>query len=174
MCCGGSGILLEARWRGFPLEHDGISVCVHCVPRQRQQIRSTGLLSHLFLFASLFWSLLEHEVYKKHYSIGDLVRPMMMKRTRRWHWLVFCQRVSLADLSRQTNRPFTSALNYFLSSACLILHFYFICSSATSESLWYFELVTYLRPHFYANDVYMAIGCIRMQLICLLSVSSPY
>ena len=37
----------------------------------------------------------------------------------------------------------------------------------------YFELVTYLRPHFYANDVYMAIGCIRMQLIYLLYVSSP-
>ena len=37
----------------------------------------------------------------------------------------------------------------------------------------YFELVTYLRPHFYANDVYMAMGCIRMQLICLLFVSSP-
>jgi hypothetical protein len=35
----------------------------------------------------------------------------------------------------------------------------------------YFE--TYLRPHFCANDVYMAIGCTRMQLICLLSVSSP-
>jgi hypothetical protein len=49
-----------------------------------------GLLSHLFLFASLFWSLLKHEVYKKHCSIVDLVRPMLMKRTRRWHWLVFC------------------------------------------------------------------------------------
>ena len=27
--------------------------------------------------------------------------------------------------------------------------------SATGESLWYFELVTYLRPHFCANDVYI-------------------
>ena len=69
--------------------------------------------SRLFLFASLFWSLLEHEVYKKTCSVVDLVRPMMMKRTRRWHWLVFCQRVSLVDLSRQTNRPFASTLNYF-------------------------------------------------------------
>ena len=57
--------------------------------------------------------LLEYEVYKKHYSVSDLVRPMMMKRSRRWHWLVFCRRVSLADLSRQTNMPFASALNYF-------------------------------------------------------------
>ena len=62
---------------------------------------------------------------------------------------------------------------FFLSSACLILHLSFICSSATRESLWYFELITYLRPHFCANDVYMAVGCIRMQLICLLSVCSP-
>ena len=77
-------------------------------------------------------------------------------------------------LSRQTYRPFASALNYFfLSSACLILHFCFVCSSATSASLWYFELVTYLRPHFCANGVYMAVGCIWMQLICLLSKSSP-
>jgi hypothetical protein len=28
------------------------------------------------------WSLLEHEVYKKQSSIGDLVSPMMLKRTR--------------------------------------------------------------------------------------------
>jgi hypothetical protein len=35
------------------------------------------------------WSLLEHKVYKKHCSVVDLVRPMMMRRTRRWHWLVF-------------------------------------------------------------------------------------
>jgi hypothetical protein len=77
-------------------------------------------------------------------------------------------------LFRQTYRFFASALNYFfLSSAFLILHLCFVCSSATSESLWYFELVTYLRPHFCANGVYMAIGCIRMQLICLLSMSSP-
>jgi hypothetical protein len=62
---------------------------------------------------------------------------------------------------------------FFLSSAGLILNFWFVCSSATSESLRYFELVTYLRPYFYANDVYMDVGCIRMQLICLLSVSSP-
>ena len=90
MCCGGSGFLLEARRRVFPVERGGIGVRVHRVLRQRQQIRSAGLLSHLFLFASLFWSLLEHEVYKKHCSIVDLVRPMLMKRTRRWHWLVFC------------------------------------------------------------------------------------
>ena len=121
----------------------------------------------------------------------------MMKRTRRWHWLVFCWYLGflyifsfvsvnayvqlgllivkcLLDytyLSRQTYRPFASALNYFfLSSACLILHFCFICSSTTSESLWYFKLVTYLRPHFCANDVYKAVGCIRIQLICLLFV----
>jgi hypothetical protein len=37
----------------------------------------------------------------------------------------------------------------------------------------YFELVTYLRPHFCANDVYMAVRRIMMHLICLLSVSSP-
>ena len=123
----------------------------------------------------------------------------MMKRIRRWHWLVFYWCLGflhmfsvltvnayvqlglliikcLLDytyLSRQTNRLFASALKlFFLSSACLILHFCFIRSSATSESLWYFELVTYLMPHFCANDVYMAIGCIRMQLICLLSMSS--
>ena len=77
MCCGGSSILLEARRRGLLVEHGGIGVRVRCVPRQRRQIRSTGLLSRLFLFASLFWSLLEHEVYKKHSSIGDLVRPMI-------------------------------------------------------------------------------------------------
>jgi hypothetical protein len=73
------------------------------------------------------------------------------------------------DLSRQTNRPFASALNYFSIQCLLDSTFIFICSSA----LWYLELVTYLRPHFCANDVYMAVGCIRMQLICLLSVSSP-
>jgi hypothetical protein len=61
MCCGGSGILLEARWRGFPVERGGIGIRVHCVLRQRRQIRSTSILSRLFLFASLFWSLLEHE-----------------------------------------------------------------------------------------------------------------
>ena len=85
VCCGGSGFLLEARQRVFAVEHGGIGVRVHHVPRQRRQIRSAGLLSRLFLFASLFWSLLEHEVYKKHCSVADLVRPMMMKRTRRWH-----------------------------------------------------------------------------------------
>ena len=200
MCYGGLGILLEARRWGFPMEHGGISVHVCCVARQRQQMQSAGLLSHLFLFTSLFWSLLEHEVHKKHSSVGDLVRPMMMKRTRRWHWLVFCWCLGflhmfsvltvnvyvqlgllnvkyLLDytyLSRQTYRPFASALNYFfLSNASLILHFCFVCSSATSESLWYFELLTYLRPHFCANDVYMVVRCITMQLICLLSVSSP-
>ena len=111
MCCGGSGILLEARWWVFLVEHGGIGVHARHVPQQRRQIQIAGLLSHLFMFASLFWSLLKHEAYKKHCSILDLVRPMMMKRTRRWHWLVFCQRVSFADLSRQTNRPFASALN---------------------------------------------------------------
>ena len=84
MCCGGSSILLEARWWGLPMERGGIGVHVHCVPWQRWQIRSVGPLSSLFLFASLFWSLLEHELYKKHSSVGDLDRPMM-KRTRRWH-----------------------------------------------------------------------------------------
>jgi hypothetical protein len=89
VCYGGSSVLLEARRWGFPVERGGIGVRVHCVSRQRRQIQSAGLLSRLFLFASLFWSLLEHEVYKKHSSVGDLVRTMMMKRSRRWHWLVF-------------------------------------------------------------------------------------
>jgi hypothetical protein len=80
VCCGGSDILLEAKRWGLPLERGGIGVCVRCVSRQRRQIRSIGILSHLFLFASLFWSLLEHEVYKKHSSVGDLVRPMI------WWW----------------------------------------------------------------------------------------
>ena len=70
-------------------------------------------------------SLLEHELYKKHCSIGDLVRPMMMKRTRRWHWLVFCRCVPLADLSRQTNRAFASALNYFFVQCLLDSTFMF-------------------------------------------------
>ena len=116
MCCGGSSVLLEARWRGLPVERGGIGIRVRCVMWQRRQIRSVGLLSRLFLFASLFWSLLEHEVYKKHCIVSDLVRPMMMKRTRRWHWLVFYRHASLADQSRQTNRPFASALNYFFCS----------------------------------------------------------
>ena len=77
MCCGGSGVLLEARRRGLPVERGDIGVHIRCVLRQRRQIRSAGLLSHLFLFASLFWSLLEHEVYKKHSSVGNLVRPMI-------------------------------------------------------------------------------------------------
>ena len=77
VCYGGSGVLLEARWQVFPVERGGIGVRVHCVSWQRRQIRSAGLLSHLFLFASLFWSLLEHEVYKKYSSVGDLVRPMI-------------------------------------------------------------------------------------------------
>ena len=77
VCCGGSGVLLEARRWVFPVDCGSIGIHVHCVPRQRQQIRSVGLLSCLFLFASLFWSLLEHEVYKNHSSIGDLVRPMI-------------------------------------------------------------------------------------------------
>ena len=89
MCCVGSGIHLEARRRVFPVEHDGIGIRVCRVPWQRRQIRSTGLLSRLFLFTSMFWSLLEHEVYKKHCSVADLVRPMLMKRIRKWHWLVF-------------------------------------------------------------------------------------
>jgi hypothetical protein len=79
----------EARRRCFSVERDGTGVRVRYVPRQRWQIQSVGLVSHLFLFASLFWSLLEYELYKKHSSVGDLVKPMMMKRTRRWHWLVF-------------------------------------------------------------------------------------
>jgi hypothetical protein len=90
VCCGGSCILLEARQRVFPVERGDIGIRVRHVPRQRRHIRSAGLLSRLFLFASLFWSLLEHEVYKKHCSIADLVRSMLMKRTKRWHWLVFC------------------------------------------------------------------------------------
>jgi hypothetical protein len=73
VCCGGSGILLEARRRVFPMESGGIDVRVCRVPWQRQQIRSTGLLSCIFLFASLFWSLIEHEVYKKLCSVSDLV-----------------------------------------------------------------------------------------------------
>ena len=77
MCSGGSGILLKARWWVFPVERGGIHIHVRRVPRQRRQIRSIGLLSRLFLFASLFWSFLELEVYKKHSSIGDLVRPMI-------------------------------------------------------------------------------------------------
>ena len=77
MYYGGFGVLLEARQRGLPVERGGIGVRVCCVPWQRRQIRYTGLLSSLFLFASLFWSLLEHEVYKKHSSVGDLVRPMI-------------------------------------------------------------------------------------------------
>ena len=76
-CYGGSSILLEARRWGLPVERGGIGVRVRCVPRQRRQIQSVGLLSRLFLFASLFWCLLEHEVYKKYSSIGDLVRPMI-------------------------------------------------------------------------------------------------
>jgi hypothetical protein len=89
VCCGGSDVLLEARRWGFPVERGGIGVRVRCVPRQRRQIQSAGLLSHLFLFASLFWSLLECEACKKYSRVGDLVRTMMMKRSRRWHWLVF-------------------------------------------------------------------------------------
>jgi hypothetical protein len=105
VCCGGSGFLLEARRQVFLVERSDIGVYVHRVPWQRRQILSVGILSRLFLFASLFWSLLEHEVYKKYCSILDLVRSIVMKRTRRWHWLVFYWRLSLADLSRQTNRP---------------------------------------------------------------------
>ena len=126
VCCGGSGILLEARWWVFPMERGDIGVHVHRVPRQRWQIWSAGLLSRLFLFASLFRSLLEHEVYKKHCSVLDLVRPMMMKRTRRWHWLVFYRHASLADQSRQTNRPFPSTLKYFF---CLVLAWFYISIS---------------------------------------------
>jgi hypothetical protein len=118
---------------------------------------------------------------------------MLMKRTRRWHWLVFCWCLGFlhmfsvltinvcvqlgllivkclldyTNLSRQTYKPFASALNYFSVQCLLDSTFYFICSSATSESLWYFELVTYLMPYFCVNDIYMAIGCIRMQLIYL-------
>jgi hypothetical protein len=77
VCCGGSGVLLEARRWGFLVERGSIGVCVRSVPRQGRQIRSAGPLSRFFLFASLFWSLLEHELYKKCSSIGDLVRPMI-------------------------------------------------------------------------------------------------
>jgi hypothetical protein len=77
VCCGGSGVLLEARRWGFLVERGGIGVYVRSVPRQGRQIRSVGPLSRFFLFASLFWSLLEHELYKKRSSIGDLVRPMI-------------------------------------------------------------------------------------------------
>jgi hypothetical protein len=81
VCCGGSGILLEARRRVFPVEHAALaSVSVIC--HDRRQIQSVGLFSPFFLFALLFWSLLEHEVYKKHCSVTDLVRPMLMKRTK--------------------------------------------------------------------------------------------
>jgi hypothetical protein len=106
MCCGGSCVLLEARRWVFLVEHGGTGIRIRRVPQQRWQFRYIGLLSRLFLFASLFWSLLKHEVYKKHCSILDLVRLMMMKRTRRWHWLVFCWCVSLANLSWQTNKRF--------------------------------------------------------------------
>jgi len=78
ICYGGSSILLEARRRVFSMERDSIGVRVRRVPRQRPQIRSTGLISCLFL-PWLFWSLLEHEVYKKHCSVIDLVRPMWWK-----------------------------------------------------------------------------------------------
>jgi hypothetical protein len=77
VCCGGFGVVLEARQWGLLVEHGGIGVRVHCMPWQRRHIRFVGLLSWLFLFVSLFWSLLEHEVYKKHFSTGDLVRPMI-------------------------------------------------------------------------------------------------
>jgi hypothetical protein len=71
VCYGGSSVLLEARQRVSLVESGGIGIHVRCVPRQRRQIRSTGLLSRLFLFASLFWSLLllEHEVYNKHSAL---------------------------------------------------------------------------------------------------------
>jgi hypothetical protein len=38
VCYGGSGILLEARWRVFTVESGGIGVRVCSVPRQRRQI----------------------------------------------------------------------------------------------------------------------------------------
>ena len=149
--CGSSGFLLEARQWVFSVEHDGIGIHVCRVPWQRQQIWSAGLLSRLFLFASLFWSLLEHKVYKKHCNIIDLVRPMLMKRTRRWHWLVFywclgflhmfnvltvnaCVQLGLlivkclldyTYLSRQTYRPFASTLNYFFCPGLLDSTFLF-------------------------------------------------
>jgi hypothetical protein len=74
---GGSDVLLEAKQRSLPMKHGGIGVHVCCVPQQRRQIRSASLLSRIFLFTSLFWSLLEHEVYKKHSSIGNVVRAMI-------------------------------------------------------------------------------------------------
>ena len=140
---------LEARWWCFLVERVGIDVRVRCVLQQWRQIRYVGLLSRLFLFASLFWSLLEHEVYKKHCSIPYRVRPMMMKRTRRWHWLVFCWCLGflhmfyvltvnacvqlgllivkcLLDysyLSRQTNRPTASVFKIVVIVILLI----FVC-----------------------------------------------
>jgi hypothetical protein len=87
-----------------------------------------------------------------------------------------CQVLAWLYLSVQANkRALRFCLKlFFLSSAWLILHFCFACFSAANESLWYFELVTYPRQHFCANDVYLVVGCIRMQLTCLLSVFSPY
>jgi hypothetical protein len=32
VCCGGSGVLLEARRHGFPVEHGDIGVRIGCVP----------------------------------------------------------------------------------------------------------------------------------------------
>ena len=139
MCYGGLGILLEARWQVFLVERVTLaSVSVVCHDRGNRSDPQVSF-SRLFLFASLFWYLLEHEVYKKQCSVADLVRPMMMKRIRRWHWLIFCWCLSflhmfsvltvnacvqlgmlivkcLLDytyLSRQTNKTFASALNYF-------------------------------------------------------------
>jgi hypothetical protein len=83
------------------------------------------------MFTSLFWSLLEHEVYKKHCSIVDLVRPMLMKRKVamigflhmfsvltvnayvQLNLLIIKCLLDYTYLSRQTYRHFASALNYF-------------------------------------------------------------
>jgi hypothetical protein len=46
-------------------------------------------------------------------------------------------------LSRQTYNPFVSILNYFfLSNACLILYFCFVCSSAHMFAFCVFSLLT--------------------------------
>jgi hypothetical protein len=122
----------------------GIGIHVCRVPRQRRQIRSIGLLSRLFLFASLFWSFLEHEVYKKHCSVVDLVRPMLIKRNValigflhmfsvltanayvQLGLLIFKCLLDYTYLSRQTYRPFASALNYFFY---LVLAWFYISVS---------------------------------------------
>ena len=52
-------------------------LCPLCVVAEATDPIHRSPFSHLFLFVSLFWSLLEHEVYKKHSSIRDLVKLMI-------------------------------------------------------------------------------------------------